>query len=52
MIRKIRHQDVLALFVVRVATRENDYSLEQLAKLGITEESIHLAMNASHAGWL
>lgn len=52
MIRRINHEDVPALFLVRVATRENALSLEQLAKLGITQESIHEAIDGSHAGWL
>lgn len=52
MIRQIEHKDVPALFVVRVATRENALSLEQLARLGVTEESIHVAIDGSHAGWL
>lgn len=52
MIRRIEHQDVPALFVVRVATRENVLSLDQLASLGITEATIHEAIEGSHAGWL
>lgn len=52
MIRKIEHDDVPALFLVRVATRENALSLDQLASLGITEATIHEAIDGSHAGWL
>lgn len=52
MIRRIEHQDVPALFVVRVATRENVLSLDQLASLGITEATIHEEIEGSHAGWL
>ncbi len=52
MIRKILHKDVSSLFEVRVATRENTLSLSELEKLGITEETIHLAIDDSHCGWL
>ncbi len=52
MIRKILHKDVSNLFKVRVATRENALSLSDLEELGITEESIHSAIDDSHCGWL
>jgi len=52
-IREIRQADVPALFRVRVATRENALSLEQLERLGITEASVPAMMeNATHRGWL
>lgn len=52
MIRKISRADVRSLFDVRVATRENVMSLDELASLGITEDSIKVALEQSHCGWL
>jgi GNAT superfamily N-acetyltransferase len=50
--REIKPEDVPALFAVRVATRENAYTLAELRKLGITEESVCEQLRTSHAGWL
>ena len=50
--REITDADVAALFVVRVATRENTLSLEELHNLGITEESVREMLKTSHRGWL
>ena len=50
--REITKKDVPALFVVRVATRENALSLEELRKLGITEASVREMLEATHRGWL
>jgi ribosomal protein S18 acetylase RimI-like enzyme len=50
--REITDADVPALFVVRVATRENTLSLEELHNLGITEESVQEMLKTSHRGWL
>jgi len=47
-----KHEDISTLFEVRVATRENALSLSDLEKLGITEETIHSAIDDSHCGWL
>jgi len=52
MIRKISGSDVRSLFKVRVATRENAMSLAELESLGITEDSIKVAIEHSHCGWL
>ena len=52
MIRKIVDKDVPALFRIRVATRENALSLEELSRLGITENSIRHSIRGSHCGWL
>jgi len=43
---------VPALFVVRTATRENAYTREELARLGITEKSVGTMLATSHRGWL
>jgi len=52
-IRQITDADVAGLFPVRVATRENALSLEELAGFGITEESVRGMLEAdSHRGWL
>lgn len=50
--REIRTEDIPALFAVRVATRENAYTREELHALGITEDSVKERLVTSHAGWL
>ena len=50
--REIRQADVPALFEVRVATRENAYSLEELQALQITEATVRRKLETTHAGWL
>lgn len=50
--REIQERDIHDLFVVRLATRENALSLEQLAGLGITEESVIAMLKMTHRGWL
>lgn len=50
--REITNDDIPALFAVRIATRENALSLEELASLGITEESVRGMMETTHRGWL
>jgi GNAT superfamily N-acetyltransferase len=50
--REIERRDVSELFAVRAATRENALSSDQLAGLGITEESVRAMLGATHRGWL
>ncbi|HUV36648.1 MAG TPA: GNAT family N-acetyltransferase [Patescibacteria group bacterium] len=50
--REITHEDIPSLFVMRVATRENALSPEELSALGITEESVRGMMDTTHRGWL
>lgn len=52
MIREIVESDVPALFVVRPQTRENAMTVEELARIGITPDSIRDAIEGSHRGWL
>lgn len=52
MIREIEDKDVPLLFAVRIVTRENRMSMEELADIGITVESIREAIKGSHKGWL
>ena len=52
MIREIAEADIPALFVVRPQTRENAMSVEELAGIGITPESMKAAIAGSHRGWL
>ncbi len=52
MIREIVEDDIPALFVVRPQTRENAMSVEELASIGITPDSMRAAINGSHRGWL
>jgi len=51
-LREITDSDIPALFAVRVATRENALSREQLAMMGISEESVAAMLNTTHRGWL
>jgi GNAT superfamily N-acetyltransferase len=51
--REIEARDIPALFSVRVATRENALSRDELERLGITEESVlSMLRNGTHRGWL
>ena len=50
--REISAADVSALFYVRTRTRENTYTLEELARLGITEDSVRERLASSYRGWL
>jgi GNAT superfamily N-acetyltransferase len=52
MIREIVESDIPALFVVRPQTRENAMSVEELASIGITHDSMKAAIKGSHRGWL
>jgi GNAT superfamily N-acetyltransferase len=51
-IREITEDDIPALFVVRVATHENQLSREELASLGITEETLKTRLRGTFKGWL
>jgi len=51
-LREITDSDIPALFAVRVATRENALTREQLAMMGISEESVAGMLNTTHRGWL
>lgn len=50
--REITHDDVPDLLTVRVATHENRLTREELASMGITEESVKERLNGSFKGWL
>ena len=50
--REIRYADVPALFELRPKTRENAMTVEELARLGITVDSVREAMASSLKGWL
>ena len=52
MIREIEASDIPELFIVRPKTRENAMSVEELARIGITPDSIEAAISGSHKGWL
>lgn len=52
MVREIVESDIPALFVVRPQTRENAMSVEELAGIGITPDSMKAAIKGSHRGWL
>jgi ribosomal protein S18 acetylase RimI-like enzyme len=50
--RQIDPTDVPALFDVRVSTRENALSREELTGMGITEPSVTAMLKATHRGYL
>lgn len=51
--RETEQADIEGLFAVRARTRENPFSKEQLASLGITPESIAQAMASGRVkGWV
>lgn len=50
--RPITDGDMEAIFRVRVATRENAYTLSELEALGITPKSVIAMMRDTHRGWL
>lgn len=50
--REIEDEDVPSLFAVRIATRENAYTMDQLRELGITVESVGAMLGKTHRGWL
>lgn len=50
--REVTPTDVPSLFYVRTRTRENRYTLEELAGLGITEKSVIEKLSSSYKGWL
>jgi len=52
MIREIEDKDVPALFPVRIVTKENRMSIDELASIGITIESMRAAIRGTHKGWL
>ena len=51
-IREITLADIPALFLVRLRTRENALTLEQLRALGITPESVATGLKGETGGWL
>jgi GNAT superfamily N-acetyltransferase len=44
--------DVPAAFAVRTATKENRFTREGLAALGITEDSVAMMLGGTHRGWV
>lgn len=50
--REIGSDDMRAIFDVRAATWHNDRGLEEMAKLGITPDSVREMLRQSHRGWL
>jgi len=50
--REITKDDIQSLFAVRVATHENRLTIEELASLGITEETVEEKLAGTYKGWL
>ena len=52
MIREIITKDIPQLFAVRVQTKENRITLDELSELGITEDFLERELNSNIKGWL
>ncbi len=50
--REITTRDIPAIFEVRVATDENNFSYEKLEEHGITCESVEQKLKSTGKGWL
>ena len=50
--REIKDEDIVELFVIRAATDENNLSIDELGRLGITETSLKEKLHTSFKGWL
>lgn len=50
--REITIQDIPAIFEVRVATDENNFTYEELEASGISPESVEEKLRTSYKGWL
>ncbi len=50
--RVIEEKDISALFQVRISTRENKMTIDQLSQLGITIDSTREALLDNVKGWL
>jgi ribosomal protein S18 acetylase RimI-like enzyme len=50
--REIGPGDIPSLFAVRTSTRENAYTMSELADLGITPATVGSMIGTSHMGWL
>ena len=50
--REIGPRDVSELLVLRTRVKENRLSLEDLNRMGITEESVNAKLNSTYKGWL
>lgn len=52
LIRPARPTDVPAMFHVRTSVRENTLTVEELAQLGVTPETITQALHAAPCAWV
>ncbi len=50
--REIEPRDIPELLVLRTRVKENRLSLEDLNRMGITEESVNAKLNSTYKGWL
>lgn len=50
--REITTRDIPAIFEVRVATDENNFTYEELEKLDITPDSVEEKLKTTYKGWL
>jgi GNAT superfamily N-acetyltransferase len=50
--REVAPADIPSLLYVRTNTRENRYTLEELARLGITAKTVTEKLSSSFKGWL
>jgi ribosomal protein S18 acetylase RimI-like enzyme len=50
--REMLQKDIATIFKVRTSTRENRMTMEELADLGITSESVSQALKVKTKGWV
>uniref|UniRef100_UPI003216B2CD GNAT family N-acetyltransferase n=1 Tax=uncultured Draconibacterium sp. TaxID=1573823 RepID=UPI003216B2CD len=50
--REITLQDIPAIFEVRVATDENNFTYEELQESGISFETVEAKLKTTYKGWL
>ena len=52
IIRKINKSDIKDILDIRVSTKENHFSMQDLAEVGVTPESISEWLDGSVKGWI
>ncbi len=51
-LREIEKADIQAILDMRVSTKENHFSMQDLADIGITPESVSAWLDDSTKGWI
>ncbi|RPI78570.1 MAG: GNAT family N-acetyltransferase [Desulfobacteraceae bacterium] len=51
-LREIEKKDIDDILRIRVSTKENHFSMKDLAEVGVTPESVSMWLDGSVVGWL